>query len=318
MPDTPSEILKILAYFDLFDYPLTAGEIRHFLKEISEYEMAVALRYLSETAVVFRLGAYYSLRDNPRLVTARIEGNRRAKPLLDIAHSLSPRLYRFPFVRGICLSGSLSKNTAGEDGDIDYFIITAKGRLWIARTCMHLLKKFAYLSGNQHRYCMNYYIDEQALKIPEQNVYTAMEIVTLVPLCGIASVCRFFLSNTWTDAYFPNHALTALHSPHPEKTSGMKKILESMFKGRLGDRLENYLMHLTTHRWHNKERQGKRNVKGNRMGLDTGTHYCKPNPVYFQQALLSRYHARLQELRSHYPLQLADPLRSFFSKEKIT
>ena len=39
----------------------------------------------------------------------------------------------FPFVRAVGISGSLSKQYADENSDIDYFIITAANRLWIAK-----------------------------------------------------------------------------------------------------------------------------------------------------------------------------------------
>ena len=34
---------------------------------------------------------------------------------------------------------------------------------------------------------MNYYIDEEALQISDKNIYTAVEVVTLVPVCGNGS-----------------------------------------------------------------------------------------------------------------------------------
>jgi hypothetical protein len=93
-------------------------------------------------------------------------------------------LYRFPFVRGIGISGSLSKNYADEDADIDFFIITSRNHLWIARTFLHGLKKLSFLVGKQDWYCMNYFIDEEALVIAEKNIFTATEVVTLKPVCG--------------------------------------------------------------------------------------------------------------------------------------
>ena len=87
-------------------------------------------------------------------------------------------LFQFPFVRGVFISGSLSKRCAAEKEDVDYFIVTSANRLWIARTIMHLYKKLTYLRGRQDRYCMNYFIDEEALEIKEKNIFTAVEMIT--------------------------------------------------------------------------------------------------------------------------------------------
>jgi hypothetical protein len=65
------------------------------------------------------------------------------------------------------------------------FITTAKNRLWIARTLMHGLKKLTFLFNKQHYFCMNYYVDEvQQLQIREKNIYTAIEVATLMPSTG--------------------------------------------------------------------------------------------------------------------------------------
>jgi hypothetical protein len=51
----------------------------------------------------------------------------------------------------------------------------------------------------------------------------------------------------------------------------------------MGESLDNYLMNLTTKRWQEKEAAQMLNIKGNRMGLRTGKHFSKPNPVFFHR-----------------------------------
>jgi hypothetical protein len=85
----------------------------------------------------------------------------------------------------------LSKNFADERADIDYFVVTKANRLWIARTLMHLFKKLTFLVGKQHYFCMNYFVDEEALTIQEKNLFTAVEVATLIPVCGNGSMESF-------------------------------------------------------------------------------------------------------------------------------
>jgi len=203
-------------------------------------------------------------------------------------------LYQFPFVRGIGISGSLSKNFADHNTDIDFFIITRTNRLWIARTCMHLFKKLTFITGHQHWYCMNYYIDEAALRIEEQNIFTATELVTLLPVCGNGTMDRFYDQNSWTTHYFPNQT-EHKHSRLLTKPGLLKRLVEWLLDNRLGNAIDTMLMGITTKRWKKKEQQHKTNSHGNRMGLHTGKHFSKPNPEFFQRKVLESLDRKLVE-----------------------
>jgi len=289
-------ILRTLAYFELFSYPLTMQEIRFFLEqETDEDQFQSALLQLLQEHRLFNHGGYFSLQDQPATVTIRKENNRRADKLLITAHRVANFLHRFPFVTGVCISGSLSKQVANKQADIDLFIITQPGKLWIARTFMHLFKKLSFLLGKQHWFCMNYYLDESAFVIREQNFFTAIEMLTLLPVCGVATLERFFRANSWVQDYFPSYAQKQLKQ-EKRKRLLLRRMIEGCFNNRAGVALDNYLMRLTTARWKQKEANRQLNMKGNRIGLDTGKHFCKPNPKYFQEPLLQRYQKRLSEV----------------------
>jgi len=191
-------ILQTLAYFDIFQYPLLKIEIKSFLSQkISDEALEAALKPLVYSGAVFEIDQFYSLKNDLEIIHKRQKGNFLAKNLLPKATKIGSFLYRFPYVRAVAISGSLSKNYVEEKADIDFFIITKKDRLWIARTFMHLFKKLTFLAGKQHLYCMNFYIDEDSLLISEKNIYTATEIITLLPVAGRASLKDFFEFNAW-------------------------------------------------------------------------------------------------------------------------
>jgi hypothetical protein len=290
------EILKVLAYFDIFHYPLCEKEIRNFLNsKLLAEDFKLALERLHAENRIFKFDGFYCLRNDSSIVSQRIVDNKRAEQLLTTAYKIASFLFQFPFVRGIGISGSLSKNVANENTDIDFFIIAKSNRLWTARTIMHLFKKLTFLVGKQHWFCMNYFIDEHALQINEKNIFTAMEVVTLVPVCGNGTLKNFFDANKWTKAYFPNYDLPydSLRKP---KSSWLKKILETCLDNSFGEWLDNYLMKITAKRWYQKELLGKLNIKGGRMGLRTGRHFAKPNPVFFQERIILLYENKLKEI----------------------
>ncbi len=289
--------LKVLAYFDLFHYPITEPEIEQFLdQQVNHAQLTSALNNLVHSGRIFQFEEFYSIRNDYELVERRKLGNQKAVGLLQTAYRISSQLYKFPFVRGVAISGSLSKNFADENADIDYFIITKSNRLWIARTLMHLYKKLAFLRGRQHWFCMNYFIDENALGIQEKNLFTATEIVTLKPVCGNGTLKGFFSANNWTSNFYPNYCVET-ESRRPSKHSKIKKLIERIFDNKIGNRLDDYLLHLTTKRWKQKELKLKLNMKGNLMAIRTNKHFSTPRPEVFQDKLLKTYKEKLESLK---------------------
>jgi hypothetical protein len=291
-----TSILKALAYFDIFHYPLSKEEIGQFLNQYTDQScLEKTLQKLVDSEQVFIYHQFYSLHNNPLYACKRIQGNRRAHRLLPKAQRIGRFLYQFPFVRGIGISGSLSKNFADQKADIDFFIITKPNRLWIARTIMHLFKKLTFIFGRQHYYCMNYYVDEQALLLDEKNIFTAIEIRTLVPVSGTETINRFYSTNQWTDQWLP----VCQWKPQEKKdakASLFKKTGEWLFNNNLGDNIDNFFMRLTTRRWKRKEEKGARNKKGATMGLRTGKHFARSNPGHFQEKVLCCYKEKLTSL----------------------
>jgi hypothetical protein len=221
-------------------------------------------------------------------------GNAKAMIEMKKAVRASRILARFPFVEGLAISGSLSKNFADENTDIDFFIITRANRLWIARTCMHLFYKLARITGSQRLFCMNYYVDEAGLEIPEKNIFTAMEIITLVPMEGSLTVLNFMYHNNWTKNYFPSHRLS--HPGKEEIKKGLfRKFVEYCLDNKTGDRLNNWLQHKTHQRWQKKQGREQLNSKGIAMGMLAGDHYSKPDPRHFQHKVLAQYEYRLNK-----------------------
>jgi hypothetical protein len=292
-----ASILKLLAYFDIFHYPLTKNEIRQFLGSFDDGEsLDKTLRELLTRQIIFLHLGFYSLHNNPLLSHRRTEGNARAEAMLPKAFAIGRFLFRFPFVRAIGVSGSLSKNFADEKADIDFFIITEANRLWIARTIMHLFKKLTFITGHQHYFCMNYYIDEEAMLIGSQNIFTAIEIWTLLPAAGKETLDNFFRINNWTREFFPTRQnKQAQHSK--QGRHWLKSCAEWLFANTIGDHLDNWLLKITTRRWQRKSKKGLRNKNGNTMNLVTGKHFSRSNPGAFQEKVLAKYEQKLIDLK---------------------
>lgn len=289
-------ILNILAYFDIFHYPVTNEEIRSFMhRELRQDMIDEHIEALVSEKKVYRLHSFYSLRNDLLLAERRIKGNKLALQEMKHAAKAAAILAKFPYVKGLAISGSLSKNFADEHTDVDFFIITAANRLWIARSFLQLLYKLAFLVGKRRWFCLNYYIDENGLEISEQNIFTAMEIVTLVPMHGAETLKNFMSANSWTNNFFPVHRPATNHIPG--MPNGIfRNCMERFFNGKLGDRFDKWLMKITAGRWQKKMRLHKVNEKGIRIGMLTDRHFSKPDPTNFQHTIIEQYQHKVAQL----------------------
>lgn len=284
----------------MFDYPLLKQEIWNFLASpVSAKEMEYELDELIAQRLVFVIGDFYSISNNLSLAQRRNNGNNKAALLLKKADWIAGILSVFPFVEGIAVSGSLSKNFADDHADIDFFIITTANRLWLARTFLHIFKKLTFLVNKQHYFCMNYFIDEAELSILEKNIYTAIEAVTILPLRGNMLFQKFYLANNWSKRILPNASANNFKCKPLQKTL-FTKFLEFVLNNKMGNALDNYLMKLTAISWNSKASRNKKNSNGMLMSMHVGKHFSKPNPVNFQKRLLQRYENCKEEIFRHY------------------
>ena len=294
------DILATFTYFNLFEYPLLKNEVFNYLAHCDDYhEFELALNNLVNDGWVFKIGNFYSIQDDCTVAVKRREGNRKAIPMLKKAKRIAKIISSFPFVKGVALSGSLSKYYADKDSDIDFFIITVANRLWIARSFLHALKKISFLFNMQQLFCMNYFIDEAELVILEKNIYTAIEVATIIPLDETEIFLRFFKANRWIDTFIPNKRI-CLPPNRKTKKSRLVHLIEKLFDNKHGNTFDDYLMKLTSKRWDLKSSLNKKNIKGLLLSLHTGKHFSKPGPDIFQKKLLDRYEICLAEVFKKY------------------
>lgn len=244
-------VIKVLAYYKLFDYPILLQEALENLGVLitneTRFESEVTL--LKRSGVILETNGYYYLDGDSSIIQNRIEGEVRAQKLLKTAKRYSSLIYLFPFVRGVFISGSLSKGSISEDADIDYFIVTKTNRLWITRTMLVAFKRI-FLLGSKRHFCVNYFVDEDNLIIPDQNVFTATEISTLIPMHG-NSVCHNFLNaNAWIKDVFPNMETKQFTLKKDNLLKRFSKnIVESFFLSVISEPLDKFFMKKTYQRW---------------------------------------------------------------------
>lgn len=284
-------ILRVIAYFEVFNYPLTIEELAKFtyypVDKLTDY-----VSTLNDQNVLSIHEKYVGIGNIKEKVFRREVGNKKATLLEQKATKNARQISRFPFVRGVLISGSFSKGFVAEDGDIDYFIITQPGRLWIARTFLILYKKL-FLFNSHEYFCVNYFVDENHLEIEEKNIFTATEIVTLLPKINNSLYNDLIRNNSWIDSYYPGVFHEEPNIENSKKTLS-KKIGEALFRGKLGNKIDDYFMKVTLKRW--KRKFGSLSDEDFDIAMKTSTNVSKHHPNNFQKKVLEEQNKNYQAI----------------------
>ncbi|MFN0173665.1 MAG: nucleotidyltransferase domain-containing protein [Saprospiraceae bacterium] len=289
---TESAVLQTLAYFEVFSYPLRGEEIFAFCGETSATQEAVleSIQVLVAQGKVFQFGSFFQLKNDASWAAQRLDCNHRADDFLSIARRMARFIGGFPYVRGVFVSGSLSKHCMRPDSDVDFFIVTEPGRLWLARTLLVIYKKIFLL--NSHKYfCINYFIDTEHLEIEEKNLFTATESVTLLPMWGSEFYEAFCRANTWAWQRYPHFASRPVKDVPLHSSSLLKKSLEKILSGKLGDWLDRKAMLFTVGFWKRKFRNMDENTFD--LALKSRRGISKHHPLHFQKKVLDRFEENL-------------------------
>jgi hypothetical protein len=309
LPLLETAIAQTLAYADVFDYPMTAEEVHRYLirARASVGEVSGALQAaVAQGDWLTCSGPFFVLRARESLIETRLARSEVSARLWPAALEYGYRMARLPFVRMVAVTGSLARANVGERRDIDYFIVTQAGRLWICRAMLVLLTRVpAALSG--FKICLNYLVtlSAEALVFPEQNLYAAHEVAQMVPLQGLAVYDLIRQRNQWVMGYLPNawgqptYPLARSFSPTADRRAALaggkdgreqpapflSRSVESILSGHAWDRLETWEM----------RRKVRRLIasRGESTEASFNEAVCKGHFDGHQEKTLAAYEARL-------------------------
>lgn len=244
-PSLERAILETLAYSDIFDYPLTLDELHRYLPVLIAGEKL--LESVPQTLVCVQPSGcgtemYYSLPNRSSLVDLRLERESVSRPAFRRALSYGRILRLLPFVRMVAMTGSLAVLNLSKNGDMDFMLVTAPDRLWIARAFAVTFGRIMRLFGD--RICVNLLVSENALAWLQHDLYSAREMGQMIPIVGMKLYWRLREANPWVDSFLPNAVSAPSHTPEniPETGSFVQRILEALFPGRFGGWLDDAVM----------------------------------------------------------------------------
>jgi hypothetical protein len=198
-------IVQTVAYSDVFDYPLTLEEIHRYLVGVAATVEQVQQVLTNGLMLATRLtcsDGYFYLSGRAGLVEKRLQRAQVPAALWPKAIHYGHVIARMPFVRMVAITGALSMNNSDPGDDLDYFVITEPGRLWLCRAFIIALVRSAARRGDI--ICPNYFVSTRALLVTEHNLYTAHEMAQMIPVAGVGLYHRMREMNSWVREYLPN------------------------------------------------------------------------------------------------------------------
>lgn len=214
-------ILKTLAYFDLFSYPLTLVELSTFLRlDGVEADGSIAEEILTafnssenlRSKISYEQGFFY-LHGRGELVSRRMRRYNLADKKFKIALRALKVMQLLPSLKSAMICNSLSFNNSSEQSDIDLFLVIAPETLWITRLLMIGLSEFMgvriHLADSKDKLCLSFLICEgnyglEKVAIGGGDVYLEYWLATLMPIFGREEYEKLLKENMRLLAELPN------------------------------------------------------------------------------------------------------------------
>lgn len=224
------KILKTLAYFYIFHRPLTIFEVWKFLFNFSDQtsctltEIMETLENLKYEEIIVEKDGFYSLKKEYKiedLLKERIRKDKIADKKYKKALRIMKILKHIDSIKMAAVCNSLAHNNAAKKSDIDLFIITQKGSIWITRLLtVGLLKVMGLRPSEKNtadKICASFFISEEKMNLEEIrilqegkldkeiDIYLIYWISTLVPIYNKNKTYENFIEhNKWIKKNLPN------------------------------------------------------------------------------------------------------------------
>ena len=264
-------IKNTLSYRSIFKYSLSLFQLRTMMISKEEISDDVFINELEELVkrggVKSRAKRYYARGYRP------VDWNVRAassKKLIENSRPALKALNTIPWIKLLCITGSVAAYNADKNADIDVFIVCTKNRLWLTRfftvVMLKVLGKYRSDTEPAGRICPNIYVDEKNIIWPKnkRNLYVAQEITMMHPIINKDNTYfKFIESNDWIFEYFRNFAVDTSVTPHTNlnRQSRLVNIAEDilrryqvwyMKKRKTNEITEKHLIHFNREDWTEK------------------------------------------------------------------
>lgn len=247
--DLEKSILKTIAYFDIFQYPLLPLEVYKWLFEptsnYSLHEIIFCLDGLVEKNILEKKFGFYFFPGQSDEIKTRLNRYYLAEKKFKIALGVISKIKHLPYIRGIMICNNVGYNNAQLQSDIDFFIIIKSKRIWLARLLITIFVSFMmrrrHAKEIANRACLSFYLSEDHLDLHDiaiepLDVYLIYWLATLAPVLGCNIYLQLLVQNDWHKKHLPNFYPNLLSC---RRSQNKKIIKQGQGANFFGDFLEN-------------------------------------------------------------------------------
>lgn len=280
-------LINTLLYFAVFKYPLTKEEILKFC-QYKTNSVNEDLNDLLAQKQIHKIGGFYLPCDNKNWVERRIKGNKMANKTWSKGRRMAKLLSQFPFVRSVMISGTLAKEYMDKNADIDFFVIMKPGNITISKLFMGVFRRlFASKS-----FCVNFLIDTNNLFIEKHSVYSATEMVTLVPVIDDNLYDSFVsLNKSWIKNYLPNAEMKP-NNAELMQHGKIKRFVEKILSTSLANNFNNYLQGYYLSKLGKGKELHKKSLKSGELDINKGVF--KGHNLSYQTTIIDIYQENIK------------------------
>ncbi|RMD59555.1 hypothetical protein D6821_00985, partial [Candidatus Parcubacteria bacterium] len=211
--DLPLAIKEVIAFFDLFSFPLTSREIWQFLRQPVGWQTIIKILNHSRGDWEEWQGFYF-LPGRRHLVTERERRYNFSCWKFRRAIFLSRLFAALPTVKAVAMANLVGQHNLRASSDIDLFIIAKQDRLWTTRLyCVLMTELLGWRpkpNNKKDKICLSFFIDESALNLEPLSLdkddwYFQYWLANLYFVYGQGdTIKRFYQANQWIKKHLPN------------------------------------------------------------------------------------------------------------------
>jgi len=221
-------IVETIAFFDLFDYPLTAWEVWKYLPGIKiGYDEFVNVLYAFDFENKIEIvNSFYILTGRREIIAVKMKRYYYTDKKFERAIRLFKFFKYFPGIKMIAVGNLIGAHNLKEDGDIDLFIVTETGRIWTVRfflaVVMEIFGLRPRLGKEKDKICLSFFVSENNLDLKSlmlkddqgkiNDPYFIHWLAGLIPIYDIGGIYeKLITANNYIFDLLPNWKTNEIH-----------------------------------------------------------------------------------------------------------
>jgi len=209
-------IKEVIAFFDLFDYPLSSAEVwRYCFLKCSQECIEKELLQLEEVRSIEEKDGFYFLPRREGIIRTRKDRLEHSARKFRKAGFIVKIFKIIPWIKMAAVGNIIGKNNLKDESDIDLFIITEKNRIWLTRLFCNVVTKILGLrpteKDTRDKICLSFFISEEDVNLEKLMLNDGLDIYFIYWMADLKLIYdkngtwdKFQKENSWINKYLPN------------------------------------------------------------------------------------------------------------------